>query len=377
VNCSPRSTIALLLTVALGLVLLTPLTTSARPIGGARRGTFAALAEAVKPAVINVSTDRGRGETEPHVGGHGPQRSPWRGLGAGVIIEASGLALTNAHVIEAGGSIEVTTADGQRYPARLVGSDRKTDLAVIRLQAPGKTFPALHLGDSDAVRVGDWVIAVGSPFGLSATVTSGVLSAKARHVGAGSHDGLLQTDAAINPGNSGGPLVNMRGEVIGINTAIVRGSAGIGFAVPSNTARRVAAELLAGDNGARGWRGATLSPRAPEVAARSKDRRAPAPGDPAWGWLGLGVQALTPDVAPPAGVRTRAGLLVATVEPGGAAALAGIRAGDVLLAIDGTPVRSIADLDRLTQTLKLGQPFSVRLEREGRALYVAVGAARG
>jgi serine protease Do len=141
--------------------------------------------------------------------------------------------------------VEVTMLDGTTYVARVVGTDAKTDLAVIQLQADGRTLPFLPLGDSDAVRLGDWVIAVGSPFGLQATVTSGVVSATAGAAGAGPYDHFLQTDAAINPGSSGGPLVNMRGEVIGINTAIVRGSFGIGFAIPANIARRISSELAA------------------------------------------------------------------------------------------------------------------------------------
>jgi len=219
-----RSTTMSVVFVALGLLADQVLAAPPAPLAvPPTTGTFAGLAEAVKPAVINVSTDApgGRSRVEEFSGG--------RSLGSGVIIDPSGLALTNAHVVDSGRRIEVTMPDGTTYAARLVGTDKRTDLAVLRLQAGGKTFPHLPLGDSDAVRVGDWVIAVGSPFGLNATVTSGIVSAKARQIGAGPYDDFLQTDAAINPGNSGGPLVNMRGEVIGINTAIVRGGSGIGF----------------------------------------------------------------------------------------------------------------------------------------------------
>jgi serine protease Do len=413
-------------------------------------GTFAGLAEAVKPAVINVTTEggrSGRGPLEEFFGGQGPQRAPRRGVGSGVIIDPSGVALTNAHVVEGGGRIEVTMLDGTHYSAKLVGADRKTDLAVLRLQANGKTFPYLPLGDSDAVKVGDWVVAVGSPFGLNATVTSGIVSAKARQIGAGPYDDFLQTDAAINPGNSGGPLVNMRGEVIGINTAIVRGGSGIGFAIPANMARRISSEIVASGTVSRGWLGVTLQPLTRELAASFgvKDEKgvlvsevtpdspaargglepgdvvlemngsrvenpgdlaravglarpgaratlqvwrkgakrtldvvlASAPGEAAPTRLGLAVRPLTPGAAREAGVRARAGVLVTAVEPESAAAAAGIQRGDVILEVEGRPVKSVADFERLTRTLRPGQPLSVRLEREGRALYVALGAARG
>jgi S1-C subfamily serine protease len=343
--------VALVLTLSHGLA---ERTLAAAP----KTGTFATLAEAVKPAVVNVSLME-------DFFGEGPQRAPGHGIGSGVLIDPSGLALTNAHVVEGSSRIEVTTVDGARYPARLVGADRKTDLAVIRLEAGGQTFPALPLGDSDAVRVGDWVIAVGSPFGLSATVTSGIVSATARQVGAGPHDDFLQTDAAINPGNSGGPLVNMRGEIIGINTALVRGGSGIGFAIPANMARRISAGLIADGAVSRGWLGVS---RQPLIAA--------VPGEPPPARLGLTVQPLT-HAAPTAGVRARAGVLVTTVEPDGLAARAGIRPGDVVLEVEGRPVKSGADLTRLTRGLRPGRPLSVRLERGGRALYVALGAARG
>ena len=169
---------------------------------------FARLAEVVKPAVINVTTGR-RVRSRP---------DEMRSLGSGVIIDRAGVALTNAHVVEGAREAEVVLSDGTKHRAKIVGVDAKTDLAVLRISGD-KPFPALPLGDSDAVRVGDWVLAVGSPFGLSATVTQGIVSAKARQIGAGPYDDFLQTDAAINPGNSGGPLVNMKGEVIGINTA--------------------------------------------------------------------------------------------------------------------------------------------------------------
>ncbi len=244
-----RSELALTLALVVGLTVAAPGTVPAdqlaapramRPASPRAGGTFARLVEAVKPAVINVSTE-GQGGARWRVQelfGRTPDRRP-RSLGSGVIIDPSGVALTNAHVVQGAARIEVTMLDGTKYRAKLVGVDAKTDVAVLRLQAEGRTFPFLSLGDSDAVQVGEWVIAVGSPFGLQATVTSGIVSATARGSGAGPYHDFLQTDAAINPGNSGGPLVNMRGEIIGINTAIVRAGSGIGLAIPANMVRRI------------------------------------------------------------------------------------------------------------------------------------------
>src|SRR5438876_12430439 len=162
---------------------------------------------------------------------------------------------TNAHVVERATDIEVITLDGGKHKAKILGVDKKTDLAVLRLDDGKSTFRAAKLGDSDRAQVGDWVLAVGSPFGLQATVTAGIISAKARQIGQGPFDDFVQTDAAINPGNSGGPLVNMQGEVIGINTAIVAGGSGIGCAIPSNMARKIYSELLDKGRVTRGWLG--------------------------------------------------------------------------------------------------------------------------
>ena len=211
-------------------------------------GTFAKVAEAIKPAVININTVSrgvgGRSQIEEFFGeeffrrffGDAPERIPQRSLGSGVIIDPSGIALTNAHVVEKATEIEVITLDGNKHKAKPIGLDKKTDLAVLKLDDGKGKFPFARLGDSDRLQVGDWVIAVGSPFGLQATVTAGIISAKARQIGQGVFDDFLQTDAAINPGNSGGPLVNMQGEVVGINTAIVAGGSGIGFAPAAGSA---------------------------------------------------------------------------------------------------------------------------------------------
>ena len=185
-----------------------------------------------------------------------------------MIVDPSGIVLTNAHVVERATEIEVATADGKKHKAKVMGADRKTDLAVLKLQGGGP-YPAANLGDSDRVKVGDWVLAIGSPFGLQQTVTAGIISAKGRSIGQGPFDDFLQTDAAINPGNSGGPLVNMSGEVVGINSAILSrtgGNVGIGFSIPVNMAKRIYTELAAKGKVTRGWLGVSIQPLNPELA---------------------------------------------------------------------------------------------------------------
>ncbi|HEU5322941.1 MAG TPA: DegQ family serine endoprotease [Methylomirabilota bacterium] len=331
-----------------------PVTLAAAPISAS---TFAKLAERVKPAVVNVNTEGrtgGRSQIDEFYGedffrrffGEAPERMPRRSLGSGVIIDASGIALTNAHVVDGAGQIEVVTLDGSKHKATLVGMDKKTDLAVLRLNGGKGPFPALPLGDSNETQVGDWVIAVGSPFGLQATVTAGIISAKARHIGAGPYDDFLQTDAAINPGNSGGPLVNMRGEVVGINTAIVRGGSGIGFAIPSAMARRISTELTATGKVTRGW-------------------------------LGVSLQPLTPDLAASFGAGDRKGVLVADVVAGSPAAAAGVKQGDVVLRVDGKPVDDPGDLARAVGLARPGQQVKLTVwrDRHERALDVTLKEA--
>jgi serine protease Do len=311
-------------------------------------GTFAKLAEAVGPAVINVATQRkasGASRMDPFQ--NGPERGPRRGIGSGVIIDPSGLALTNAHVVDGATQVEVTLHDGSTHSAKVVGVDTKTDLAVLKIDG-GSKFPFLPLGDSSTVQVGDWVIAVGSPFGLQATVTSGIVSAKARHIGAGPYDDFLQTDAAINPGNSGGPLVNMRGEVIGINTAIVRGGSGIGFAIPAEMAKRVATQL----------------------AENGKVTR---------GWLGVSMQPLTPDLAASFGTQGKKGALIADVVEGSPAERAGLKAGDVVLAVDGQSVTDPGDVARKVGLAAPGRTETLTVWRDNsqRQVQVVLGEAPG
>ena len=322
-------------------------------------GTFAKLADAVKPAVINVNTERrgaGRSSLEEFYGeefykrffGDVPERMPRRGLGSGVIIDPSGVALTNAHVVDGASQVEVTLMDGTKHRAKVVGVDKKTDLAVLRLEASGKTFPHLPLGDSNEVQVGDWVLAIGSPFGLQSTVTSGIISAKARQIGAGPYDDFLQTDAAINPGNSGGPLVNMRGEVIGINTAIVRGGSGIGFAIPASMAKRVSAQLLEHGKVTRGWLGVVLQPLTPELAASF-------------------------------GAEGKKGVLISDVTADSPAARAGLKSGDVVLEVDGRPVDTPSDVARSVGLAAPGHKTTLTVWRDKaqRKVPIVLGEAPG
>ena len=350
------------LVIVLGFAPLNPVHAQGKAAAAAATtGSFAKLAEAVKPAVINVSsqTRGGRASMEEgsgeefykrffgdREGREGPERGPRRGLGSGVIIDPTGIALTNAHVVEGATVIEVVTIDGANHKAKVLGLDKKTDLAVVQLDGGAKKFPFVALGDSDEAQVGDWVIAVGSPFGLQATVTSGIISAKARQIGAGPYDDFIQTDAAINPGNSGGPLVNMRGEVIGINTAIVRGGSGIGFAIPSNLAKRVATELRTAGKVTRGY-------------------------------LGVSLQPLSPDLAASFGVKDSKGALVADVSPDGPAARAGLKSGDVIVEFNGKKVEDPSALARAVAVARPGETSKVTVLRDQRptTLDVKLGEA--
>jgi serine protease Do len=323
-------------------------------------GTFASVADAIKPAVINVNTvsrttgPQGRTPFEEYFGeeffrrffGEVPERIPQRSLGSGVIVDPSGIALTNAHVVDKATEIEVVTLDGGKHKAKVIGVDKKTDLAVLKLDDGKGTFKYARLGDSDRMQVGDWVLAVGSPFGLQATVTAGIISAKARQLDQGPFDDFLQTDAAINPGNSGGPLVNMQGEVIGINTAIVAGGSGIGFAIPSNMARKIYTEL------------------------RDKGRVTR-------GWLGVSIQPLTPELARSFGSKDVKGVLINEVMPDSPAAKAGLKPGDILLEFDGRPMEGPGDLQRAVGFFSPDRGAKVKIWRDQgeKTLEVKVGQA--
>jgi serine protease Do len=320
-------------------------------------GTFAAVAEAIKPAVININTmsrPQGRTPFEEYFGeeyfrrffGDVPERIPQRSLGSGVIVDPSGIALTNAHVIEKATEIEVVTLDGGKHRAKVIGVDKKTDLAVLKLDDGKATFKYARLGDSDRVQVGDWVLAVGSPFGFQATVTAGIVSAKARQLDQGPFDDFLQTDAAINPGNSGGPLVNMQGEVIGINTAIYAAGQGLGFAIPSNMARKIYTEL------------------------RDKGRVTR-------GWLGVSIQPLTPELARSFGAKDAKGVLINEVMADSPAAKAGLKPGDILLEFEGRALDGPGDLQRAVGFFAPDRSAKVKVWRDQaeKTLEIKVGQA--
>jgi serine protease Do len=325
-------------------------------------GTFAKVADAIKPAVININTvfkggaggGPGRTPFEEFFGeeffkrffGDTPDRIPQRSLGSGVIVDPSGIALTNAHVVEKASDIEVVTLDGSKHRAKVIGLDKKTDLAVLKLDDGKATFKYARLGDSERIQVGDWVIAVGSPFGLQSTVTAGIISAKARQIGQGPFDDFLQTDAAINPGNSGGPLVNMQGEVVGINTAIVAGGSGIGFAIPINMAKKIYTELV----------------------AKGKVTR---------GWLGVSIQPLTPELAKSFGAKDTKGVLISDVIPDSPASKSGLKSGDILIEFNGKKMEMPSDLQRAVGLSSPSQDAKIKVLRDQseRTLDIRIGEA--
>jgi serine protease Do len=330
------------------------------PLAGGN--TFAKVADAIKPAVININTVSkgaggalgGRTPFEEFFGeefykrffGDTPERIPQRSLGSGVIVDPTGIALTNAHVVEKATEIEVVTLDGSKHKAKLVGMDKKTDLAVLKLDDGKAQFKYARLGDSEKLQVGDWVIAVGSPFGLQATVTAGIISAKARNIGQGPFDDFLQTDAAINPGNSGGPLVNMQGEIVGINTAIVAGGSGIGFAIPSNMARKIYTELQSKGRVTRGW-------------------------------LGVSIQPLTPELARSFNAKDTKGVLISDVMPDSPAAKAGLKPGDILVEFEGKKMEAPSDLQRAVGMAQPGQDSKMKVWRDQgeRTVEIKIGEA--
>ncbi|MEE8109949.1 MAG: Do family serine endopeptidase [bacterium] len=268
------------------------------------------------------------------------RRNPLHSLGSGFIVDREGYILTNYHVIERSGVIKVTLEDRSEYDARIVGTDPKTDIALLKIDA-GRPLPVGKLGDSRALEVGEWVMAIGSPFGLANTVTVGVVSAKGRVIGSGPLDDFIQTDAYINVGNSGGPLLNTKGEIVGINTAIVAESLGVGFAIPINIAKAILQDLKIY-------------------------------GSPRRGWLGLSVRAVTPTVAKNLGLTGREGALVSDVRTAGPAAIAGVRKGDVIVEFNGRRIRGMRDLPKWVASMRPGARARLKLVRNGRKLEVAV-----
>jgi serine protease Do len=326
----------------------------------ARGGSLAPLAEALKPSVVNIRVTKvqkaGYGvpqlpEGSPFedffgrfFGPNGPQPHERRvqGAGSGVIISRDGYILTNNHVVEGAKEVLVTLDDGRELEAEIVGLDPKTDLAVLKIE--GNDLPGAAMGDSDGLRVGDHVMAIGNPFGLSHTVTSGIVSAKDRVIGAGPYDAFIQTDASINPGNSGGPLFNMKGEVVGINTAIIARGQGIGFAIPVNTTKALIPQLVAH-------------------------------GEVTRGYIGVHIQPVTRELAEAMDLKERKGALVADVLSGGPAAEAGVERGDVIVSFDGKAVEKSHDLPALVAASPVGEKASLEIVRGGkrRELTVEVG----
>ena len=329
---------------------------------------FVGVAEHVRPAVVNLGTiQKARairapgpqpGRDDPFFqeffkqffgpegpGGGSEFRRP--GLGSGVIFDKRGLVLTNFHVIKGADEITVKLSDKREYRGQILGIDPKTDLAVIRFQ-PDQELTVATLGNSETLRVGEWAIAIGNPFGLDQTVTVGVISATGRSdVGVATYENFIQTDASINPGNSGGPLLNLKGDVIGINTAIFSqsgGSVGIGFAIPINMVKRVVDQLV--------------------------DK-----GKVVRGWLGVSLQPLSPELADSLGVTGKQGAVVASTMPGSPAAAAGLQQNDVILAFDKTPVEDYHHFQRLTAETRAGSKIVLQVLRKKQKIEVPVTVA--
>jgi serine protease Do len=370
-----RLTRAALLGTAFALVAPLPFSpllpaASARQVGD----SFADLAARLLPAVVNVSSTQtitaknsppGAGPEMPvfppgspfeqffkdflnrnHQGQGGPDAAPAparraQSLGSGFIIDPAGYIVTNNHVIEGADEVSVTLQDNTTLKAKIVGRDESGDLALLKVDA-GKPLPTVPFGDSSKARVGDWVLAIGNPFGLGGTVTAGIVSARGRDIHQGQYDDFLQTDAAINRGNSGGPLFNMDGEVIGINTAIFSpsgGSIGIGFAIPSNMAKLTISQLREYGHARRGW-------------------------------LGVKIQQVTPDIAESLGLKQADGAMVAGVTDGGPADKAKLRAGDIILKFNGQDVKEMHNLPRIVADTDVGKEVPVVVWRDGKEVTI-------
>ena len=315
--------------------------------------SFSGLAKRLLPTVVNISTSQTLKAPPPtampklppgspledlfknFMGPRGGQPRHVTSLGSGFIIDPSGFIVTNNHVIPSD-SITVTLADGVTLPAKVVGRDPKTDLALLKVN-PRKPLPAAKFGNSDTAEVGDWVMAIGDPFGIGSTVTAGIVSARNRNINSGDYDDFIQTDAPINRGNSGGPLFDMDGNVIGINSAIFSpsgGSVGIGFSIPSNLARQVVGQLRQFGGTRRGW-------------------------------IGVRIQQVTPEIAEGLGVNNVRGALVTNVTSGGPAARAGLRNGDLITGFDGKPVGDDRALPRIVADTPIGKTVSLDMLRRG------------
>jgi serine protease Do len=326
--------------------------------------TIARLAKQQSPAVVNINTTRIVKGHPPFGGGHG--RSPFHGrkqnpfedffdrffggiprrdfkqksLGSGFVINKDGYILTNAHVVKNVDEIKVTLSNQKDFKANLIGIDEKTDIGLIKVRS-WRNLPTVVLGDSDKLEVGEWVVAIGNPFGLKHTVTSGIVSAKGRVIGSGPYDDFIQTDASINPGNSGGPLFNIYGEVVGINSAIFPEGQGIGFAIPINMAKEILTDL--------------------------QDK-----GEVIRGWLGLVIQKMTPGLAESFGLDEARGAIVSEVMSGSPAEKAGIIQGDVVVEFDGKKIDDYGELSRMAARNKPETTVTLTIIRSGRKMEIEV-----
>lgn len=365
---TPGAALALAAALLAGLMTLAPAqpVLAQQPQGAP--ASFADLADRLSPAVVNISTTtqvaapaRPRGprlpenspfrelfpelfgdENGPNRGERAPSR-PRSSLGSGFVISADGFIVTNNHVIEGADEIKANFADGSSLEAELIGADPKTDIALLKVEPEGD-LAHVDFGDSDAARVGDWVLAIGNPFGLGGSVSAGIISARNRDINAGPYDDFLQTDAAINRGNSGGPLFNLDGQVVGVNTAIISptgGSIGIGFAVPSVIAQNVVDQLKEYGTTRRGW-------------------------------LGVQIQTVTPEIAESLGLDAPEGALVASLVEDGPAEAGGLRQGDVILSFDGRKVAEMRDLPRMVAETAVGKEVEVQVWRKGEIETVTV-----
>jgi len=323
---------------------------------------FVELTKKLKPSVVNISTAK---TVSPQRNTQRPRnplgQDPFddffnrffdvpqhsfkqRSLGSGFIISNDGYILTNNHVVGGADEIKVKLSDGREFKATVKGTDEKLDLAVLKIEVKG-ALPVAELGDSDAIQVGEWVMAIGNPFGLSQTVTAGIVSATGRVIGSGPYDDYIQTDASINPGNSGGPLFNTQGKVVGINTAIIQGGQGIGFAIPINMAKAVV----------------------PQLEEMGKVTR---------GWLGVAIQPVTPELAKSFGVEGEKGALVADVTKESPADKAGLKSGDIIMEFDGKQILEMNSLPRFVAATPVGKKVKLKFLRNGKPEEAAVTIER-
>jgi len=318
------------------------------------------LVKRVSPAVVNISTTQvvrfhrpqfrsPFGSQDPfeeffhNFFGNMPREQKRRSLGSGFIVSDDGYILTNNHVVDKADEVTVTLLDKEEFKAKVIGTDPKTDIALIKITTK-KKLPHVILGNSEALEVGEWVVAIGNPFGLGHTVTAGIVSAKGRIIGSGPYDDFIQTDASINPGNSGGPLFNLKGEVVGINTAIVQGGQGIGFATPISLAKSILEQL--------------------------KDK-----GKVTRGWLGVYIQPLSPELAENLGIKNRQGALVSDVTKDGPAEKAGIRSGDLIVSFNGKEIHDEHELPALVASVPPGTKVNVKVVRGGKEMSFTVTLA--